>query len=470
MLLLVLLGLSLIFAIPQVAQAATITVNTTADELNSDGDCSLREAIRAANTNTRVDACTAGSSTENDTISVPSGTYTLTRTGENEDNATTGDLDIRGNLSLIGAGASSTILEGATNSGRDRVLEIHSGTVKISRVTIQNGGYDSGAGILNRSKLTVTSTTIRNNNTWWEGGGILNTNTGTLSLQSSTVRDNVTDEEGGGIVNSGTMDIRSSTIRNNEAIYGQGGGIHNGGTLTITSSTIKDNKNWGNGGGIRNSGTLKLRLSTVSGNQSFDEDGGGNGAGIYNGGSLHLSSTTISGNRAEVDGAGIWNSGTVTIHNGTIANNVADSNSNGTGDGGGIHISAGTVTSQNTIFANNSDTGGQAPDCAGTLNSASYNLIRSTTGCTISGDTTGNRLNVDPKLGPLQNNGGRTHTHALQTGSPAIDTGNPGTPGSGGKTCTSSDQRGVSRPKDGNDDGVYRCDIGAVERKSASTP
>ena len=70
----------------------------------------------------------------------------------------------------------------------------------------------------------------------------------------------------------------------------------------------------------------------------------------------------------------------------------------------------------------------------------------------------------DPKLGPLTNNGGPTETRALLHGSPAIDAGNPATPGSGGNACEATDQRGVARPQDGDAGGVATCDIGAFER------
>ena len=78
------------------AHAAVVTVNTTDDELNSDGDCSLREAIIAANTDTAVDACPTGSGA--DTINLPAGRYTLTVLGAGENAAATGDLDIAGIL------------------------------------------------------------------------------------------------------------------------------------------------------------------------------------------------------------------------------------------------------------------------------------------------------------------------------------------------------------------------------------
>jgi YD repeat-containing protein len=68
----------------------------------------------------------------------------------------------------------------------------------------------------------------------------------------------------------------------------------------------------------------------------------------------------------------------------------------------------------------------------------------------------------------LQNNGGPTLTHAPQTGSPAIDAGNPATPGSGGTACEASDQRGYARPVDGDGNGSVRCDIGALEVGSAT--
>src|SRR5690349_19560398 len=95
---------------PRAANAATITVTTTTDELNTDGDCSLREAIQAANTNAAVDACPAGQSGQVDTIIVPAGTYTLTLAG-NDDNNAVGDLDIKGNVTITGAGAATTIIQ-----------------------------------------------------------------------------------------------------------------------------------------------------------------------------------------------------------------------------------------------------------------------------------------------------------------------------------------------------------------------
>ena len=79
-----------------------ITVNTTDDEINEDGDCSLREAIRAANQDSAVDGCNAGSG--KDSILIEKGTFVLALEGIGEDEALSGDLDITDDLTITGAG------------------------------------------------------------------------------------------------------------------------------------------------------------------------------------------------------------------------------------------------------------------------------------------------------------------------------------------------------------------------------
>src|SRR5207248_1366560 len=113
---------------------------------NSGGDCSLREAIQAANTDSAIDACTAGAGA--DTITVPAGTYTLSVAGIGEDANATGDLDITGMLIINGAGSSSTIVDGGAI---DRVFDVHPTTVQINGITIRNGDTSTatGGGILN---------------------------------------------------------------------------------------------------------------------------------------------------------------------------------------------------------------------------------------------------------------------------------------------------------------------------------
>lgn len=464
--------------------AAEITVNTTDDEFFPDGDCSLRDAIQAANLDAPVDGCTAGSGA--DIIRLAVGTYLISLPGLGEDENMIGDLDIIGDLSLIGANQSTTIID--TNSN-DRVLDVHSGTVTVANVTIQGGiGYGEASGIRNYGLLTLNDVTVRGNQ---EGIGL--SNTGTLVLNRSTVSWNVTVSVASGIDNAGTailndsfVSFNSSTgetpgtglgivntgslILNHTTVDANQGGLLNSGTANLTDSTVSNNESRGVGaGGINNRGKLTLVNTTISQNATSSCCGGG----ISNSGSATLINSTVSGNIATSDpelgashGGGIFNSGDLTLLNATITNNSTRNffpQQAIMGDGGGI-FNSGTVNLGNTIIAGNTDAGGETPDCAGTLNSRGYNLIQTITGCTIVGDTTGNLLGVNPRLGPLQNNGGPTQTHALLPDSPAIDRANPAPPASEW-TCRATDQRGVARPQDGNGDGLARCDMGAFERE-----
>ncbi|MDQ3812091.1 MAG: hypothetical protein M3336_17560, partial [Chloroflexota bacterium] len=201
----------------------------------------------------------------------------------------------------------------------------------------------------------------------------------------------------------------------------------------------------GAGGGIVNMGVLTVLRSTISGN-----DAGFIGGGVFNGGTLTMLNSTVSGNDAEEGGGVVNNGGTTTLNSTTITNNYALHVL-----GGGVwNTGGGTLRVSNTIIARNNPGGDGPSNCDGTLTSRGYNLFGST--CTVAGDRTGNKVAADPKLGPLQNNGGPTPTHALLPGSPAINAGNPARPGSGDPACPPNDQR--LRPR-----GATRCDIGALE-------
>jgi CSLREA domain-containing protein len=146
------------------AFAATITVNTFTDELNADGDCSLREAVRAANTDRAVDACTAGGGA--DTINLQTGTYSLMIPGASEDAAATGDMDLLGTVTIAG---SSTTVKTIPASG-DRVLHVVVGaTATISGVTVEGGLGSPGGGIYNEGTLTLNNSTVWLNNATFGG-------------------------------------------------------------------------------------------------------------------------------------------------------------------------------------------------------------------------------------------------------------------------------------------------------------
>lgn len=260
-----------------------------------------------------------------------------------------------------------------------------------------------------------------------------------------------------------TVTISDITIRNGNAFGGAG--IHNSGALTLVNVAVRDNTSESSGGGILNYGPLNLTNVTISGNTASGADPGGGGIAHF-GGAATLNNVTISGNSAistggasntgSGGGISVYNPATLNLNNVTIVNNNASASVPDLGTGGGIDVHADTVNFKNTLIVGNTSSGA-GPDCGGTLASQGYNLIVSTAGCTIVGDTTGNIIGQDPLLGALTNNGGATQTHSLLPGSPAIDAGNPAAPGSGGNACEASDQRGVARPQ-----GTW-CDIGAYE-------
>lgn len=419
------------------------TVNSTADGADANpgngvcatgtGTCTVRAAIQEANAQPGPN-----------TIILPAGTYTLTIGGAGENAAQTGDLDITDDVSLFGAGAATTIID-AKGLG-DRVFDIRKNTVTVtlSGVTIQNG--------------TVSAT----------GGGI--NNIGTLTLNNCVVSDNQaigSATDGGGVYNTGLLTLSNSSILNNTA-SGDGGGIANTGALVAGQCTISGNKTTGNtdGGGINTIGSSSsfISNSTLSGNLA-GRDGGAIHAGASGG--VSLINSTISGNMANVDGGGIYanspasSTGYIQLSNVTVTNNTADADNNGTGDGGGIRsAAANSLDIFETIIAGNTDRGGQSPDCASVasgLGSGGYNLIGKGDGCIgqfANTDLVGSiAVPLDPHLGPLQNNGGPTQTHALLAISPAIDVG---------LFSLSKDQRGYPR--------INGSDLGAYEFGSALTP
>jgi len=453
---------------------ATFVVNDIGDSDDGDpnnGTTTLREAINLANNTAETDTITFAGIFSDD---IPD-TITLT----------SGQLTITDNVNIIGTKASQLTISGNRIS---RVFEISgAGTdVVIDGLNIANGNnstaaFQSGGGILvnANSILSLSNSTVSGNSANRDGGGIFNL--GTLSVSNSTVSDNTTATEGiysgGGIYNNAAFSLVNSTVSNNSASFG--GGIYNpqNRNISISDSIISGNSVSFYGGGINNEGNLNLSNSTIFDNSARQ------GGGIYTGGQLYyfsvgsatITNSTVSGNAASEDGGGIYNYSNVTVINSTIANNTADSDSDGTGSGGGI-ANARSATIGNTIIADNFDR-----STSGDINPDVYNYDDEYTGVTGQFTDSGNNLignqgsntdfttstlvgtttnPIDPKLSPLQNNGGNTLTHALQTGSPAINAGN----NSLVPANTSIDQRGADRIVDGT------VDIGAYEDGGVNNP
>lgn len=384
-----------------------------------------------------------------------------------------GPVEIKKDLTLQGAGAEQTALHGSNTT---RVLIIGPNvTVTVNDLKI-TGGYvdhhdtEGGVGVFNAGDLAMNRCSIEQNTTPEprRGGGLLNQAEASLTMTDCLVKANWAGGPGGGILNSGTLTMDRCRIEGNgSGIWGSGGGIASTGPLTLKDCAIRNN--WvddGSGGGIcAGASATILNNCTVSGNKSaFSHLSGG---GIYGGHPLILNNCTISGNRTG-DGVGGGIAGeAIHLNHCTITRNIGSAGIDESG-GGGIY---GTVLEcQNTIIAGNSTSAGGsgAPDCKGTIHSLGYNLIGNGSGCIITpaaGDQIGTALApIDPRLGPLQDNGGPTQTHLLLAGSPALDQGS-----SGG---LSLDQRGLTRPHDfaalpNAQDG---SDIGAVEMQAAELP
>lgn len=519
--LLLILGTSFL---PTRVQASTsFFVNGTRDEPDANpGDgvcrstpshvCTLRAAIQESN------ALGGGF-----TIYVPTGTYTLKQ----------GRLEVRQNVTIAGAGASKTVIDG---NALDRLFRIYSSSqVSISGLTMRDGkptdGFGGGA-IKNAGSLTMSNAVIRQNRSIsglggpGNGGGI--DSSGSVTLTNVAITNNQADGQGGGIENEGgTLILINVNIGANVA-QGQGGGIDNGGSLRMTNVNVHHNRSWYLGGGISSTGALTMTGGRLTANWSATDGGGlvgwdstlthvtidhntagvtggginigwgtltltnsiitqntagrgggiessamqavisgtaiihntaqGGGGGLENnndlpGASAVLVNDTISDNTAQNDhGGGITNDGYLTLINVTLSANSAPAG------GGGIYNFTGPFQVANTIVAG-SRAGG---NCSGSILSSGYNLS-SDSSCVSSFTHAGDLNNKDPRLGPLQNNGGPTPTRALLAGSPAIDSGNPqGCTDSNGSPLV-TDQRGMPRP-DPEDNGVG-CDIGAFERQ-----
>jgi hypothetical protein len=367
--------------------AITLTVNTTADQNDGSatGGLSLRDAILIANSdiaNQYIINLTGGT------------TYSLTAFSLTDTKG--GDLDILGNVTIQSTGTQPATIDASGLTSADRVFEV-SNYLNLSNIVVKGGlTTENGGGIYIGENATALlfNTTVKNNSNssyFSSGGGIYNG--GVLALVNSTVADNKVVGSytyGGGIYNSGQAILLGTTIKNNTAR--SGGGIKNGGTLTISNSTIYNNTAVSFGGGIYSSS------STIS-----------------------LINSSVSGNKALYSGGIMVSNGTLNIFNSTITQNATTATSTYYGHVGGIDNSGASVNLKNSIVAGNI---GGSPDLKGNINGNNNNLIGNLSGASGTIGTGTDIVNVNPKLGPLQDNGNGIFTHALLSGSPAINKGN----------------------------------------------
>jgi hypothetical protein len=235
------------------------------------------------------------------------------------------------------------------------------------------------------------------------------------------------------------------SIKGGHSGVSTGAGIFvNQGTVSLTSSTLVGNTSSVAGAAMfGNAGAIRITDSTISGN--VVEAGGGSGGGIVvNGGMLTVTNSTFSGNAAPTAG-GIWTGtgGTTTLIHSTFSNN--------SGSFSNILNSVGTTEIRATVL----ERGPTGINCSGAITSLGSNVSDDAScGLGASGDQEVGEGEI--RLGPLADNGGPTSTHALQSSSPAIDAVL-------GACNVSDDQRGFSRPVDGDSNGSTICDSGSFE-------
>jgi len=395
-------------------------------------------------------------------------------------NGSGGGLDA-GNGSPLAVSASTVVSNSAGFGGGIAVETSSPATVTNSTVasnTIASDGGGGGIDAYDSSPLTVVGGSIVGNAAAAAGGGsggggIEAETNSTATVSGASITGNIADFGGGIEAYSGSpLTVTNSSIAGNTASNGRGGGIEaydnspvvatgssmvnntagsDGGaigavtsTVTLSTTSLLSNLATGRGGGLSaRASTVALDSSTVATNTA---DSGGGLANIT--GTLALTNSTLSGNTA-TSGGGILNTGALTLTLATLAGNSA------TGQGGGLDTSGGiTATARDSIVAGNGTPAG--PDCNGPLASGGYNVLGAS--CATGGAGTGDRVTADPRVGPLQNNGGSTLTRALLPGSPAIGL----VPAA--NCAVATDQRGVARPFNG------ACDAGAYQSAFTAMP
>jgi len=422
-------------------RAATFSVDTFLDTIDSnpgdgicadaDQDCSLRAAIEESNAMPGAD-----------TIELPAGDFVLSIAGTGEDLGASGDLDIVDDVTVIGAGADATRIDGG---GLDRVVDIHAGvapvTVWFEQLTIRNGalvstdGMQSGAGlrIADSVHAVFDDVVIRDNTATQSFVAIAIETEGCVEGNRLRILDNRDTAMSGSVSATAAVHVSGATaclVLTDSEISGnradEAGAIlaDAAAPITLRRSLISDNEARFAGAMLLNSGNdTLLENVTISGNR-------GNPGAILNDGGAHLTlvNSTVTANGPRAD-------------SGCVVGGIQD-----------VHGGYGLTFLSNTVISGNGP-GSSADDCDAATSVGGGNIIGDSAHCHFSAQPS-DQLGVDPELGSLADNGGFTRTHL--PGDAAIDRGEAA-------ACPGSDQRGLSRPIDGDGDGVAACDVGAVE-------
>ena len=400
----------------------------------------------------------------------------------------TSQIDVIRELKIAGPGADKIAISGA-----DRTQIFHAtAPITLTGLTLKNGLGDGGALFVSQAQATVIGCTFTDNAAPNGLGGAVYNPGSPLEFSNCTFSRNtaagfglggvffgspnaevrMTDciftdnsaHDGGAIFGDAPMTLmRCTFIRNSIPTDGIAGAVFNEKPTFITGCIFTGNATGEGGeGGALYIGDGIIRDSLIANNavgSTSREDA--QGGGIWNFGTLRIENSTVANNTsgAQSQGAGIYNDGVLILADSTVAGNATGTSSLG----GGVFNENGdgaTLSAANTIIARNSAPAG--PDIFGTFSSGGYNVIGNTEGNI--GATGNDFIDIDPLLGPLQNNGGSTATMAILSGSVAIDHGDPGFDPNAFSPPITADQRGAPRLVNG------RLDIGAYESEPPHYP
>lgn len=277
---------------PAGAVTTVIPVTTTDDEVNADGDCSLREAIIAANTNAASDACPAGSASNTDVVELVAGeTYLLTlpEPGDLADiDPDGGDLNVlddtpgldvflRSSTTGVAAVIDQTVAS-------QRVIR-SSGSLRLLDLEIRSGSsLDCGGGVLvDAARVLDVQHAIFRGNRSLNGGAVCMLSTGSTATISDSlfVENAASSANGGALFNKGATTVTGSAFVRNEAVSGSGAHNQPGGTLQITGSCFTDNVGvaFSNSSATQQSGTGNWWAA--SSGPSGEGTGGGDAVGAH---------------------------------------------------------------------------------------------------------------------------------------------------------------------------------------------
>ena len=496
------------------SHAASFTVDDTGEASDADtldpacatagAKCTLRAAIEQAN-------ALAGAA---HVITLPAGTYVQSATlpGISED------------VTIAGAGAATTIIR-SSDTGRPRLFDVTAGgTLRLENVTLTNAAVGPGSAIhATGGDVVLTSCVVSGN----AGGAVQGSAAATASITATgTTFSGNTSGSALEASDDYDLAVEGCAFdANHQTSFGLGGAIALTGSgagrqHTITLSTFTANTAGGGGAISLESipGTVTIATSTFSGNTTSALSGYGGAAILsfqpglaitdtnflgnaangpsHNGGAIlspqiafTCTGCTFEGNGTTANGGAICATG-MTILNSTFTGNTAGSSGgaiyvdnpalpnalalgnatisgNQAAAGGGLRAGSASIVVKNSIIAGN--TAPTGPDCVGTVTSQGHNLIGNGSACGLSA-TTGDQVGtpgtpIAPGLATIADNDGPTRTMALVAGSPAIDAGDPSgcTDFAQPPAVLTTDQRGSTRPADGDGIGAAICDIGAYE-------